>query len=66
MSADRELDAYVAELTRDWPPPDKPEQIAVLRKTFGRFLIQDPAAGSLAKVTPAAGRHTTQKGIDAA
>ena len=58
---DPELDAYIEELTRDWPPPDSPAQIAVLRRVFGPHLIQEPAAGSLAKVTPAAGHHSNHK-----
>lgn len=35
---DPELDAYIAELTRDWPPPDSPAQLAVLRRVFGPRL----------------------------
>ncbi|WP_156485525.1 hypothetical protein [Tsukamurella pseudospumae] len=60
---DPELDAYIEELTRDWPPPDSPAQLAVLRRVFGPHLAnQEPAAGHSAKNSPAAGRHTSSKG----
>lgn len=63
---DPELDAYIDDLTRDWPPPDSPAQLAVLRRVFGPHLethpIPEPAAGHSAKNSPAAGRHTSSKG----
>lgn len=63
-SLHREIDEWIDELTRDWPPPDSPAQLAVLRKYFGPRLeqIQEPAAGHSAKNSPAAGRHTSSKG----
>lgn len=59
---DAEIEAYVDELTRDWPPPDSPRQLAVLRRVFGPHVTQEPAAGHSAKNSPAAGRHTSSKG----
>lgn len=44
---DPELDAYIDELTRDWPPPDSPAQLAVLRRVFGpRLTGQAPTEGT--------------------
>ena len=60
-----ELEAWAEDLTRDWPPPDSPAQLATLRRVFGPNLAkyaQEPAAGLSAKNSPAAGRHTPTKG----
>lgn len=58
---DPDLDAYIETLTRDWPPPDSPAQLATLRRVFGAHLTPEPAAGHSAKNSPAAGRHSSQK-----
>lgn len=63
----REIDEWIDELTRDWPPPDSPAQLAVFRRVFGGprpedQTSQDPAAGQLRQDSPAAGRHTSSKG----